>query len=93
MSTYTWNTNVELRTNKPLTENAIIIDLYDGNRFVVQAICPARPGDKLLSFLPDTVLHTQRIASLSQDELAKWRKRADYTPNEFCGPFGDVVFE
>jgi hypothetical protein len=61
---YTWkiglqfSSRTKLRTNKPLTENTVLIDLYDGHRYVVQAICPAKPRDKEWDFLPDTVVHT-----------------------------------
>jgi len=46
MHEYTWkmgfeySSNTTLTTNKPLTENTVIIDLYDGHRYRVQAIKP-----------------------------------------------------
>ena len=97
---YTWKMGLEyssrtrLRTNKPLVENMVLIDLYDGRRYLVQAIYPAKPGDKEADFLPDTVVHTWPVGSpLSEDELIKLHKRAGYTPAEFGGPHLDVVFE
>ena len=70
----------------------MLIDLYDGNRYVVQAIYPAKPKDKEWSFLPDTVMHTWPAGFLPEDELGKLRERARYIPDEFCGPLADVVF-
>jgi hypothetical protein len=96
---YTWkiglqfSSNTKLQTNKALTENTVLIDLYDGHRYLVQAIYPAKPTDKEWAFLPDAVVHTWPVGSLSEDELSKLRKRAKYTPPEFCGPLADVVFE
>jgi hypothetical protein len=95
---YTWKIGFEhsssrkLQTNKPVPENTFLIDLYDGHRYRVQAIYPAKPSDKEWSFLPDTVLHTFPAGSLSEPELVALRERAKYTPDETCGPLGDVVF-
>jgi hypothetical protein len=96
---YTWKMGLEfssrtrLRTNRPLAENTVLIDLYDGHRYVVQGIYPAKPRDKEWDFLPDTVVHTWPVGSLSENELSKLRERAKYTPDELCAPLGDVVFE
>ena len=96
---YTWKIGLQfssrtgLRTNKPLAENMVLIDLFDGHRYLVQAIYPAKPKDKEWDLLPDTVVHTWPVGTLSEDELSKLRERAKYTPDEFCGPLGDVVFE
>ena len=95
---YTWKNGLQyasrtkFRANKPVTENTVLIDLYDGSRFVVQAIYPAKPKDKEWSFLPDTVMHTWPAGSLPEDELTKLRERAKYTPDEYCEPLADVVF-
>jgi hypothetical protein len=95
---YTWkiglqfSSRTKLQTNKPLTENTVLIDLYDGHRYLVQAICPAKPRDKEWDFLPDTVVHTWPVGSLPEDELSKLRDRAHYTPDELAGPLGDVIF-
>jgi hypothetical protein len=96
---YTWkigmelSSNTQLETNKPLTEDKVLIDLYDGKRFVVNAIAPARKGEKDWAFMSDTVLHTSPIKQLADEELAQWRIRAGYEPNSFCQPLGDIVFE
>lgn len=95
---YTWKIGLEfssrrkLETNKAVTENTVLIDLYDGRRYQVQAIYSAKPTDREWSFLPDTVLHSWPAGSLPEDELSKLRERATYTPDEYCGPLADVVF-
>jgi hypothetical protein len=95
---YTWkiglefSSNRKLETNKPVTENTVLIDLHDGHRYLVQAIYPAKPTDREWPFLPDTVMHTWPVGSLPEDELSKLRERAKYTPDEFCCPLADVVF-
>jgi len=71
----------------------VLIDLYDGHRYVVQAIYPAKSRDKEWDFLPDMVVHTWAVGSLSEDELQKLRERAKYTPPEFSCPLADIVFE
>ncbi len=87
-----FSSSTKLQTNKPVTENTVLIDLYDGRRYQVDAIYPAKPRDKKWPFLPDTVMHTWPAGSLPEDELSKLRERAKYTPNEHCGPLADVVF-
>jgi|ERR1700730_9750486 len=83
---YSWkiglqfSSNTKLQTNKALAENTLPIDRYDGYRYLVQAICPAKPTDNEWAFLPETVVHTLPVGSLSEDELGKLRKRAKYTP-------------
>jgi hypothetical protein len=95
---YTWkiglefSSNKKLQTSKPVTENTVLIDLYNGHRYLVQAIYPAKPKDKEWSFLPDTVMHTWPVGSLSEDELSRLRERANYTLHEYRGPLVDVVF-
>jgi hypothetical protein len=95
---YTWKmgfeycSNTTLKTNKALTKNTVIIDLYDGHRYRIQAIYPAKAKDKVWAFMPDTVVHTWPLAPLPQDELDKLRERAEYKPDEYCLPLGDVVF-
>ncbi len=97
---YTWKMGLEyssrtkLRTNKPLAENMVLIDMYNGHRYLVQSIYPANPGDREADFLPDTVVHTWPVGSpLSEDQLLKLHERAHYTPPKFGGPQLDVVFE
>ncbi len=95
---YTWkiglefSSNRKLQTNSPVTENTVLIDLYDGHRYLVQAIYPAKPIDREWSWLPDTVVHSWPIGSLPEDELSRLRERAKYTRDEYCGPLADVVF-
>ena len=96
---YTWkiglqySSNTKLSTNRPLSENAVIIDLLDGHRYQVGAIYPAMAKDKEWSFLPDTVVHTWPAGSLSEGELTKLRERAGYKPNEYSFPLEAVVFD
>lgn len=98
MHEYTWkiglqfSSNIKLRTDRPLTENTVIVDLFDGNRYVVQATYAAKPTDREWSFLPETVVHSWPAGSLAEDELIKLRERAKYSQDEFCGPLADVVF-
>lgn len=98
MQEYTWknglqfSSSTEFRANKPVTKNTMLIDLFDGNRYLVEAIYPAKPKDKEWSFLPDTVMHTWPAGSLPEDELSKLREKAKYTPDEFCSPLADIVF-
>ncbi len=95
---YTWKIGLEhsssrkLETSRPVPENAVLIDLYDGHQYRVQAIHPAGPADREWPFLPDTVIHTFPAGSLTEDELSALRKKARYAPNERCGPLGDMVF-
>lgn len=95
---YTWkiglqfSSRTKLRTNKPLSENTVLIDLYDGHRYPVQAIYPAKPTDKEWDFLPNTIVHTWPAGLLPEDELSELRDRAQYTPDELAGPLCDVVF-
>jgi hypothetical protein len=81
-----------LKTNKPLTVNSVVLDLYDGRRYRVIAMYPAKPTDRDLACLPETVMHAWSEGSLGEDELSRLRERANYTPGEYCFPFGDVVF-
>jgi hypothetical protein len=95
---YTWKIGVEycsrrsLRTSRALTENTILIDLFDGHRYAVQMIFPAGPKDREFEIMPETAIQTWPAGSLSEDELATLRARANYVPDEFCGPHADVVF-
>lgn len=95
---YTWKIGIEsssrreLRTNKPVAEGAVLIDLFDGRRYLVQSIYPAKPTDREWSFLPETVIQTWPVGLLSTADLGALRTKAGYTQNELCGPLGDVVF-
>jgi hypothetical protein len=95
---YIRKTGVEFWSRRPLTisraltENTMLIDLYDGHRYVVQTIFPARPKDREFDVMPDTAIQTWPVGKVSDEELASLRARAMYEPNEFCQPLGDVVF-
>lgn len=95
---YTWKISVEycsrrsLRTSRALAENTMLIDLYDGHRYAVQAVFPAGPKDREFEIMPETAIQTWPAGALSEEELATLRARANYVPDEFCGPHADVVF-
>ena len=95
---YTWklgfqiSSAVKLRTNKPLDQGTVLIDLYDGRKHAVQAIYPAKPADKEWSDLPDTVVHTFPVGAVPDSELVELRERTQYTPPPYAAPFLDVVF-
>jgi hypothetical protein len=81
-----------IRTNRPLTPDTILIDLYNGHKYLVQTIWPAKPSDKEWPSQPDTVIQTWPIGSISEDDLNKLRIKVQYAPDELAGPLGDVVF-
>jgi hypothetical protein len=95
---YTWKVGIEywsrrsLRTNRPLSENMLLIDLYDGHRYAVQAIFPAGPKDREFELMPETTIQTWPMGSLSHDGLAAIRAMASYVPDQFSGPRADIVF-
>ena len=95
---YTWKIGVEywsrrsLATSRALTQNTMLIDLYDGRRYAVQIIYPAGPKDREFDIMPDTAIQTWPAGKVSDEELASLRARAKYEANEFCQPLGDVVF-
>jgi len=95
---YTWKVGMEfsssttMRTNRPVTENTVIFDLYDGTRYRIRSVYPAKSTDKAWDTMPDMVLHAWPEGALPEDELSKLCARAEYVPNEFCGPLADVVF-
>jgi len=95
---YTWKIGVEhwsrrsLTTNRALAENTVLIDLYDGHRYAVQAIFPAGPKDREFEMMPDTAIQTWPAGAVSEDELASLRARAHFVPDESSQPLGDVVF-
>ena len=95
---YTWKCGIQLtsrttmRTNKPLSVNAIIADLLDGSRFVVRSIYRAKPSDREWSNMPEIVVHVWPLTRLTENELAKLRDRARYEPSDFAYPLEDIVF-
>ena len=95
---YTWKIGIEywslrcLRASRALTENTLLIDLFDGHRYAVQMIFPAGPKDREFEIMPETAIQTWPAGSLSKDELETLRARANYVPDEFCRPQADVVF-
>jgi hypothetical protein len=95
---YTWKIGVEywsrrsLRTNRALTDNTMLIDLFDGHRYVVQMIFQAGPKDREFEIMPETAIQTWPAGTLSKEELATLRAMAKYVPDEFCEPHADVVF-
>lgn len=94
---YTWKVGLQfssattMRTDTPVTKNTVITDLFDGHRYRVFAIYPAKPTDKEWSSMPDTVLHVWPVEAMPANELSKLRERAQYAPDAFSGPLADVV--
>jgi hypothetical protein len=99
MYDYTWKNGLQFssrtrfRANRPVTENSVLVDLYDGSRYLVRALYPAKTADKEWDFLPDTVMHTWPAGSLSEHELAELRKRAKYPADGYVTPLDWIVFE
>ena len=80
-----------LRTSKPFTERVALIDLYDGQRYRVQAVYPAREHDLEWNTMPKTVVHLWVAGYLSSAELASLREHEQYVANELFKPFDHVV--
>ena len=78
---YTWKVGMEfsssttMRTNRPVTENTVIFDLYDGTRYRIRSVYPAKSTDKAWDSMPDMVLHAWPEGALPEDELSKLRER------------------
>jgi hypothetical protein len=95
---YTWKIGIEhatgraLKTNRPVVENTVLIDLYTGDRYVVQRVYEAQPKDKVWPQIPSTAIHTWPIGTLREDDLRGLRERVHYMPSEFSRPFDDMVF-
>ena len=95
---YTWKIGFEyasrrgLRTNRPPSENTVLIDLFDGLRYAVWSIFPAGPHDREWAMMPETVLQTWPAGSVSAEELTLLRTKAKYTSSEICRPHEDVIF-
>ncbi len=95
---YTWKIGLELAssrelsTNKPVSKNDVIADLYTGGRYLVQNVFRAGPRDKAWAMMPDTVIQTWPLRALSEIELNALRKKAAYAPNASSQPLGDMVF-
>jgi hypothetical protein len=81
-----------LRTTKPVTERVTIVDLYDGQRYRVQAVYKAREGEREWNTMPETVVQLWHSGHVNGAELARLREREHYIANEQFGPFDCVVF-
>jgi hypothetical protein len=81
-----------MRTNKPVSKDTVVVDLYDGHRYVVLAVYPAKATDREWSTMPETVMHAWPAGAVTDDELSALREKTKYAPQEFGGPFEDVVF-
>jgi hypothetical protein len=92
---YTWRIGVEsnpsamLATDKPLSEDVILVDLFNGNKYWVQTISEpkeAEPGSRR-----KPVAHTWSVGSVFEDELRALRQKARYTLDEYSVPLADIV--
>jgi hypothetical protein len=81
-----------LRTTKPVTERVTIVDLYDGQRYRVQAVYKAREHDRQSNAMPETVVHLWHYGHVTSVQLARLRERERYVVNEQFGPFDYIVF-
>ena len=70
----------------------MLIDLFDGHRYVVQMIFPAGPKDREFEIMPETAIQTWPAGKVSEGELESLRAKVNYVPDEFCGPHAEVVF-
>ena len=95
---YSWKTdgepiaNKSLRTNKPLEENVLLVDLFDGKRYLVSKIFEIEADKKLWSHMPTPAIQTSHYDELSDESLGLVRSQASYTRDEFSQPFTDIVF-
>ena len=90
---YEWCTGLERRSDRGIeslqtvTADTVLIDLFNGDRHLVYAMCDAGPDS-----IFDQVMRTVPAGSTPEDELNKLRAEVEYTPDEFCGPRDHVVF-
>lgn len=95
---YIWKIGVEpvtgrrLKTTKPLVENAVLTDLYTGNRYLIQIVFDVQPTDQRLPYVPRRGIQTWPVGSIGDDELKRLRELANYTPGYYSGPLDDMVF-
>ena len=78
-----------LATDKPLSEDVILVDLYNGNKYWVQAIY--RPTETEPNSRRVPVIHTWPVGSVFEDELSALREKARYTRDEYSVPLADIV--
>ena len=94
---YTWKIGVELGANrqlamsKPLVPDVCLADLYNGRRFLVQAVFDAKPIDTAGPHMPRRVIQTWPFGTLTPDQLSALRARHKYTPSEADAPLTDIV--
>jgi hypothetical protein len=95
---YTWKiglqitSSTELKTNKPLAESTVLLDLLTGDRYAVQKIYDAKPTDKAWSMMPNTVVHSWPAGKLAESELDALREKAKYSPESFSRPLEEIAF-
>jgi len=73
----------EFRADRPVPENALLLDPLDGQKFLVEEICLV---------VPKPIMRTRSAGRLNTDQLMRLRKRANYVPNEYCLPLDTILF-
>lgn len=78
---YTWKheisifSNRTLRFRQPLRTGMIFVDLLNGDVYRVHSIYPAREFDRSGKQMPEEVVHTFPLRSLSEEQLIALRKK------------------
>jgi hypothetical protein len=92
---YTWKIGVEanssaiLATDRPLSEDVVLVDLYNGKKYWVEAVHAAKESDSGSRSKP--VAHTWPVGSVQEDELSELRAKARYVRDEYSLPLADIV--
>jgi len=95
---YTWKigsqsiANKSLRTNRPLEENLLLVDLFDGKRYLVLKVFEIVSAQKMWSHMPNQAIQTSHYDELNEDDLRSVRSQAKYRRDQFSRPFTDIIF-
>lgn len=87
-----FSSNVSIETTAPVVKDSVVTRLHDGRRYVAMSVYAAKPFDRAVSAMPETVVHLWSMGWLSEDELQLLREKAKYAPRGQSGEWDDFVF-
>jgi hypothetical protein len=89
---YTWKHGISMLSNlsvsfrQPLSEGMAFVDLFTGDVYRVHSLHKAKEGDRYIEQMPEDVVHTFPMRTLSDEELSTVRRKHKYEPQEDSKP-------
>ena len=94
---YWWKIGIEGHPNRsiqfkrPLEVGSVLVDLFDGKKYLIQTVTSVGNENKEFQQIPDKMIQTWPAGTVSKNDLAQLREKHNYVEATANRPFETVA--